>query len=352
MHLLAICATRDEDDLIEPFVRHTLALVDGLVVLDNGSTDSTPQILRALQAEGLPLEVRREPTVGWYQAGLLTRAMREAARAHAPDWVLPLDTDELLVPAPGEPARWAGAAALEAGGGPRALDWWTYVPDPADDAGEPNPLLRLRHRLAARSGEWRKVVVPGALAAEPSASLGQGSHALLAGGHPVAMEPLDGALAHFPARSPGQTAAKVVLHRLQYLAMHDADPAWGLQYRQLFDQLLEAPGAFVAGFPQAWRAYAGVGAAGEERELAPLRYLGGPLRHAREGAGSLEGAVSRTLAFAAALAASHARAQAQRVAAEAEAAAGARALAQAREDAEASARALAEAQAELARLKA
>jgi len=47
----------NEDDILEAFVRHHAALVDHHIFLDNGSSDRSLAILRALQAEGLPLTV-------------------------------------------------------------------------------------------------------------------------------------------------------------------------------------------------------------------------------------------------------------------------------------------------------
>ena len=54
MRIVAISTVRDEEDIIEAFVRHMLAFAERLIILDNGSTDSTPDILRAMQDEGLP----------------------------------------------------------------------------------------------------------------------------------------------------------------------------------------------------------------------------------------------------------------------------------------------------------
>jgi predicted transcriptional regulator YdeE len=50
MRLVAITSVKNESDIVEAFVRHTLAASDYLVVLDNGSTDGTLDILRALDA--------------------------------------------------------------------------------------------------------------------------------------------------------------------------------------------------------------------------------------------------------------------------------------------------------------
>jgi glycosyltransferase involved in cell wall biosynthesis len=52
MTLIAITRMKNELDIIEAFVRHHAHSFDKLIVLDDGSTDGTLDILKALQAEG------------------------------------------------------------------------------------------------------------------------------------------------------------------------------------------------------------------------------------------------------------------------------------------------------------
>jgi hypothetical protein len=76
------------------------------------------------------------------QALALTALLAEAA--DGADWVLPLDADELLLPADagaGGQALAAEAAVLAAGQVVR-LHWTGYVPTAADDASEANPVRR------------------------------------------------------------------------------------------------------------------------------------------------------------------------------------------------------------------
>ena len=61
--IVAISSVKNEIDIIEPFVGHALAHADHIVVAD-GDTDGTLEILRALQHEGLPLTVVEDPTAG------------------------------------------------------------------------------------------------------------------------------------------------------------------------------------------------------------------------------------------------------------------------------------------------
>ena len=96
MIAVVIAAVKNEADLIEPFVRHNLALADRMLLVDNGSSDRTLEILRQLQAEGLAVEVDQDPSLGQYQRERVTRLMQRAL-AYSPDWILPLDADELLL---------------------------------------------------------------------------------------------------------------------------------------------------------------------------------------------------------------------------------------------------------------
>src|ERR1700676_1778704 len=96
MKLFGAAMLRNEADVVESFVRHNLALLDGLLVVDHGSSDGTSEILDALVAEGLPLEVYRDASVGYLQSEIMTRAARHAFARHGADFVFAIDGDEFL----------------------------------------------------------------------------------------------------------------------------------------------------------------------------------------------------------------------------------------------------------------
>ena len=130
--VVAITTVKNEIDIVEAFVRHTLAVVNHLVILDNGSTDGTLVVLRALEREGLPLTIIEDASTGKYLSQRMTHLMRDHAVArHAADWVVPIDADEFLVVPHGEPLipRSASSDAV------LSLPWRTYVPDERDDPG-------------------------------------------------------------------------------------------------------------------------------------------------------------------------------------------------------------------------
>ena len=96
-HIVAIGMVKNEMDIIESFVRHTLSFADELLLIDHQSSDKTAEILRSLQQEGLPLTVHTSRRVEYAQAEMTTGLLYEAINQHGADLVIPLDADEFLV---------------------------------------------------------------------------------------------------------------------------------------------------------------------------------------------------------------------------------------------------------------
>jgi hypothetical protein len=89
----AVAMVRNESDVIATTVRHLLDQdVARVLVVDNGSTDDTVEVLQSLGDPRLVIGHDREP--GYYQAAKMTELSRWAAR-HDAAWVVPFDADEL-----------------------------------------------------------------------------------------------------------------------------------------------------------------------------------------------------------------------------------------------------------------
>jgi len=94
--LAGVMLVRDEAHILGVNLRHHLGVVDQLFVIDNGSSDATPRILRRF--------ARRHPQLHWttdtgpyLQAKLLTHLAQDARRAGAA-WVVSIDADEFWIP--------------------------------------------------------------------------------------------------------------------------------------------------------------------------------------------------------------------------------------------------------------
>jgi glycosyltransferase involved in cell wall biosynthesis len=279
MRLVSITCVKNESDIVEAFVRHTHALVDQLIILDNGSTDNTPEILRSLEKDGLSLEIVDDPSPGKHQWKRMTRLMHEfAVERHKADWIVPLDIDEFIVTPEGADLHDLLAEAK----GPVGQYWRTYVPDPSNDKNEPNPALRIRHCLAEEYHPWMKIIIPGNLASQSGAVITQGSHKLELNGKLIDPLPIDSLrLAHIPIRSPEQFLAKVVIGHLQYMVMPKKNKAWGWHYKIWYDKLKQDPGAFAASYREAALRFAVKPEEDFDPQviLKPIRYLGDDLAY-------------------------------------------------------------------------
>ena len=174
MRIFGVAMVRNEADVTEPFVRHNLTALDGLLIVDHGSSDSTGEILSKLQAEGLPLRIHSESAPGFDQSHHVTNLAREAlARDHA-DFVFALDADEFLKIESREKLE-SGLAQVPPGV-PALAHWLTYVP--AVFAHDSTPFGRghLRRRLAHERHGLHKVIVSRAFLDRPGETVWAGNH--------------------------------------------------------------------------------------------------------------------------------------------------------------------------------
>jgi hypothetical protein len=247
MKLFGAAMLRNEADVVESFVRHNLALLDGLSVVDHGSSDGTSEILHALVAEGLPLEVERDASVGYLQSEIMTRTVRNAFMRHGADFVFALDGDEFLR----IPRRdlLDGVLATLPHGLHAAMQWQTYVPEFDNGSqGAANILARAKRRLAEERHGLHKVIVARTFADTPHAVIAVGNHVVLpSAGHSVAQQPVKHAriaaevvaLAHLPVRSARQLTNKIVIGWLAHCAARRSNADLAFHWRELYPEVAD-----------------------------------------------------------------------------------------------------------------
>lgn len=229
----------NEADVIEAFVRHHARLLDQLVLVVHGPVDGTRAILESLVAEGLPLVLREARHAAFRQAEETSGVARELLRAGA-EFIVLLDADEFLrLPDPDYLRRALPALPADRFG---AWRWQSYVPLPEDDAREPNPLRRIRHRRREEGVDCFKVVLTRAFLREEFFLL-EGNHCVMRLGEGGAAAPAPMTeykavrLAHFPVRSREQLEAKVILGELGKRGAQASDASLGSHWRQLYEMI-------------------------------------------------------------------------------------------------------------------
>lgn len=96
--IVAITMVKNEEDIIESFMRYTLTFADVVLVVNHNSDDSTGEILEKLQQEGLPIYVELFTDPRHLQAEVMTKLMYLAIEQYDADIIIPLDADEFLLP--------------------------------------------------------------------------------------------------------------------------------------------------------------------------------------------------------------------------------------------------------------
>jgi len=240
VRLLGAAHVRNEADIVEAFVRHNLVLLDGLAIVDHASVDATPDILRALKDEGLPVFLARDESPAFDQRPMQNRLVRHLLATSDATWIFPLDADEFLR----APSRDALVNALSSVGNipDLALEWTTYVPD-FDAHDDVLACVRNARRVRDDGHGLRKVAVSRAFGADADLYLSKGQHRVLSrrstatrpASHVADRRTLS--IAHVPIRSAGQFTAKVALGWLANLRVPAREPNESLHWKEAFDSL-------------------------------------------------------------------------------------------------------------------
>lgn len=204
MKIVGVTIVKNEEDVIELFLRHNLNFTDAIHVMDNMSGDNTPSIVQRLIEEGLPVTLTSSPHGPLVQGEVMTTFC--AKHANEADVVVPLDADEFIM-ANTRKAFEADCAKVETGQA-GALDWKTYL---VGDAKTKNFLKSADQRRSHEYLPYGKILVPANHFAH-GGSIVRGNHyAHDSSGNRVDMVPLSTSLAHFPVRSSLQIVSKSIL---------------------------------------------------------------------------------------------------------------------------------------------
>jgi glycosyltransferase involved in cell wall biosynthesis len=275
MNTLAIAMIKNEADIVEAFVRHNIELMDLMVVIDNGSTDGTRDILTSLQREGLPLVVFDDPIFGYYQSEKVTHVYRKVVPVFNPELVWFLDADE-FIHAPSRAALDTAFAAVPAGTGV-LLPWRTHLPDAVVDPARvlADPLGAMPDRRRREEPTYYKVVMRRDPRDDERLVIEQGNHNVrLTDGTRPPVRAMEGVcVVHLPVRSVEQLSAKVINGWQAYLVKnrHAEMPTAGFQWQQLYERIVYGRGIDAATLTEVALDYAQSARAGRNRQDDALR---------------------------------------------------------------------------------
>lgn len=237
---------RDEADIVELTMRHNLALLDGIAVVDHGSTDVTSEILAALAAERLPIFVTPDANPRFRQKAMINPLVRHAVMTTDVDWIFVIDADEFIA------ARSRVDLESTLRGLPTdrhaILAWPTRVPVSFDASVSLAERLDRTRRVVNPGQRHAKMALPRQVLLRSGIEIGAGQHELeamrpdlaVAPGHPLPESELS--IAHVPIRTSDQYIRKCAAGWLSVVAQERRRVYHTVQWRDAFD-------AYVAGEP-------------------------------------------------------------------------------------------------------
>lgn len=234
MKIVMTLLVRDEEDILESHLRFHLSQgVDFILVTDNLSVDSTPDILDRFVREGRA-RVIREPDDTYSQAIWVTRMARMACEEYGADWVINSDADEFWWPKRGDLG--ATLASIPAHCGVLEVPRVNFQPRP-DDGRRFYEQMTLRDVVSQNTCAEPlppKVCHRGC----PDVVVAQGNHSV----HGTGLETLELRqpliILHFPMRTYPQFERKIRLGGRAYLNNDKLPEGIGKTWRQLYQSYL------------------------------------------------------------------------------------------------------------------
>lgn len=91
--IAVVAMIRNEEEIIESFVRHAFSFCDRLYICNHNSSDRTVEIVESLSREGMAIHMVHNKAPGYPQEEI-THGLIQHAIADGADWIVPLDADE------------------------------------------------------------------------------------------------------------------------------------------------------------------------------------------------------------------------------------------------------------------
>lgn len=249
MKLIMTLLLRDEVDIVRENIEfHLNQGIDGVVAIDNGSTDGTLDILGDFSRQGV-LKILHEPGRDYAQSRWVTRAANFARETMGADWLLNNDADEFWTTPTGNLKNAIGetganvlhckrvnmVAAYETLNGDWARDLIYRVADPValrrieNFYVDPLPCPYFYFALPSKALVRTRGLV----------NVAQGNHDATFGEdtRPPEQGPVE--IFHFPVRSKDQFRKKVVQGGKAYLANTELGPRMGWHWRRWYKMYQE-----------------------------------------------------------------------------------------------------------------
>lgn len=232
----SISMVKNEEDIIESFVRYNSSFLDGMVVVDNSSSDDTFFILQQLQNEGLPLYLSKYNETNFLQEQKMNQMLYNTIHQFNPDIIIPLDCDEFLVANNEKNPR----EILE------NLDlnkvylirWRTYIPCVEDNKEHRFIPCKMQQARAECYETFSKVLLSSVVTLQSSLTLQSGQHDVSSSNKIERIHLDELRIAHFPIRSINQLKSKLLVGWVNTLARYNRKEGESVHWEYWFNKII------------------------------------------------------------------------------------------------------------------
>ena len=238
MKIISITTIKNEADIIESFVRYHLNIVDLMIVLDNGSTDDTLNILNKLVDEKLPVVVLIDEDKFFEPFIKYNYLLNIALNKYSADIICPLDCDEFITCEEGNPRHLIEEIPENSY---FKLKWRTFVPTIKDDQNIKFIPSRITHIRDEKFENDFKVIITKDLVRKFNIKLSIGNHDVDVSNrfknkiNCIEHSKLN--IAHFPLRSINQTKSKILLGYPNTLSRINVVKGTSFHYEVMFEKI-------------------------------------------------------------------------------------------------------------------
>lgn len=238
MKIVSITAIKNEEDIIESFVRYHSYIMDLMVILNNGSTDNSTYILKQLINEGLSIIVINDTDKYFEPVEKYNMLLDKAINKFNADIVCPLDCDEFISCENSNPRELIEKIPKNS---IYSVKWRTYVPTSTDDDKQlfiPKRIQNIREKDI--ESEY-KVIIPKEIYNNYNIRLIMGNHDISVNSsfknqiNHIYTNELK--ISHFPLRSINQTMSKVLVNYPNTLSRKEVHKGMSYHYKIMFDKI-------------------------------------------------------------------------------------------------------------------
>lgn len=238
MKIISITAIKNEADILESFIRYHLKIMDMMIILNNGSTDSSNSILNHLIDEGLPIIVIDDKDKYFEPFEKYNLMLEKAMNEFKADIVCPLDCDEFITCKNGNPRNFIEKIPHNSY---YLMKWRTYIPTVHDNDEILFVPKRVKHIRDETLETFYKAIITKELFYNFKAQLDIGNHDISFDNkfknqiNKITETELK--IAHFPLRSINQTMSKVLVNYPNTLSRKVVKEGVSFHYTIMFNKI-------------------------------------------------------------------------------------------------------------------